>query len=198
MKPSTAPSNDSSKMFPPNAAASGQPPTPPPAPRCAASVRGCRTIKTASPYTIGIPRAPLHHLLRSAVRRFPLNVAIKFEGNWITYRRLNQESNRFANALRSLGVEKGDRVAILMPNIPQFIICFYGVLKAGAVAVFTPPARKPRRSFANSTTRARRCWRPSPNSVISPSKQKSKQKFNTSSSPTSAIIYCRTIRSCLS
>ena len=91
------------------------------------------------PYTIGIPRAPLHHLLRSAVRRFPLNIAIKFEGNWITYRRLNQESNRFANALRSYGIQKWDRVAILMPNIPQFIICLYGVLKAGAVAVFTPP-----------------------------------------------------------
>lgn len=91
------------------------------------------------PYTIGVPRAPLHHFLRSAARRFPLNIALNFEGAWLTYRRLNHESNRFANALRSLGVDKGDRVLLLMPNVPQLVICFYGALKAGATVVFTLP-----------------------------------------------------------
>ncbi len=95
------------------------------------------------PFTVGIPRAPLHHLLRSAARRFPLHIAINFQGAWITYRRLNQESNRFANALRSLGVDKGDRVMLLMPNLPQLIICFYGALKAGAAVVFTLPITEP-------------------------------------------------------
>ena len=92
------------------------------------------------PYTIGIPRVSVHHLLRSAARRFPLNIAINFEGALITYRRLNQESNRFANALRSLGIAKGDRVLLLLPNLPQFLICYFGTLKAGAVAVFTLPS----------------------------------------------------------
>ncbi len=91
------------------------------------------------PFTVGIPRVPLHHFLRSAARRFPLNIALNYEGAWITYRRLNQESNRFANALRSLGVDKGDRVMLLLPNVPQMVICFYGALKAGAAAVFTLP-----------------------------------------------------------
>ena len=54
------------------------------------------------PYTIGIPNIPAHHLLRSAVRRFPHNTAIIFEGGRLTYRKLNHEANRFANALISL------------------------------------------------------------------------------------------------
>jgi long-chain acyl-CoA synthetase len=91
------------------------------------------------PYTIGIPRIPLHHLLRSAVRRYPNRTAIYFEGTQLSYRRLNHEANRFANALTALGIGKGGRVILYLPNIPQAVIAFYGVIKAGAVAVFTPP-----------------------------------------------------------
>jgi len=91
------------------------------------------------PYTIGIPRIPLHHLLRSAVRRFPNRAAIYFEGSQLSYRKLNHEANRFANALTALGIGKGARVVLYLPNIPQAVIAFYGVIKSGAVAVFTPP-----------------------------------------------------------
>jgi long-chain acyl-CoA synthetase len=55
------------------------------------------------PYTVGIPNIPLHQLLRSAVRRFPHHPAIFFEERRISYRRLNREANRFANALIALG-----------------------------------------------------------------------------------------------
>lgn len=89
------------------------------------------------PYTIPIPNVPLHHLMRSGVRRFPLRKAVIFEGKSLTYRQLNHEVNRFSNALRSLGVEKGDRVMVLMPNLPQLVIAYLGVLKIGAVAIFT-------------------------------------------------------------
>jgi len=92
------------------------------------------------PYTIGLPRVPVHHLLRSAVMRFPSKTAIQFEGSAIRYRRLNHEANRFANALLSLGLGKGSRVVLLLPNIPQMVIGFFGALKAGAVVVFIPPA----------------------------------------------------------
>ncbi|MBI5353785.1 MAG: alpha/beta fold hydrolase [Chloroflexi bacterium] len=91
------------------------------------------------PYTIGIPRIPLHHLLRSAVRRYPNRAALYFEGAKLSYRKLNHEANRFANALTAMGIGKGARVVLYLPNIPQAVIAFYGVLKAGAVAVFTPP-----------------------------------------------------------
>ncbi len=91
------------------------------------------------PYTIGIPRIPLHHLLRSAVRRYPHRTAIYFEGARLSYRRLNHEANRFANALTAMGIGKGARVVLYLPNIPQAVIAFYGIIKAGAVVVFTPP-----------------------------------------------------------
>jgi long-chain acyl-CoA synthetase len=95
------------------------------------------------PYTIGIPNIPLHHLLRSSVRRFPLQPAIYFEGSRHSYRHVNHEANRFANGLGSLGVGKGARVVLLLPNVPQMVIGFYGALKAGATAVFIPPVIEP-------------------------------------------------------
>jgi long-chain acyl-CoA synthetase len=95
------------------------------------------------PFTIGVPRIPLQHLLRSAVRRFPHRTAIRFEGRGLSYRRLNGEVNRFANALLRLGVGKGARVALLLPTLPQTAIGFFGTLKAGAVAVFIPPLTDP-------------------------------------------------------
>jgi long-chain acyl-CoA synthetase len=95
------------------------------------------------PYTVGVPNIPLHHLLRSSVRRFPNRPAIFFEGARLSYRKLNREVNRFANALLSLGVGKGARVVLLLPNVPQMVIGFYGVMKAGATAVFVPPVIEP-------------------------------------------------------
>src|SRR5215207_2794666 len=95
------------------------------------------------PYTVGIPNIPLHHLLRSAVRRFPNRPALFFEGSRISYRRLNHEANRFANALVAMGVGKGARVVLLLPNVPQMVIGFYGTMKAGATAVLVPPVIEP-------------------------------------------------------
>src|SRR5215216_7535 len=95
------------------------------------------------PYTVGVPRIPVHHLLRSSVRMFPTRPAIFFEGRSISYRRLNHEVNRFANALLALGLAKGAHIALLMPNIPQMVIAFYGTMKAGMTAVFVPPMIEP-------------------------------------------------------
>ena len=95
------------------------------------------------PYTVSVPNIPLHHLLRSSVRRFPNRPAVFFEGSRLSYRQLNHEANRFANALLSLGVGKGARVVLLLPNIPQMIVGFYGTMKAGATAVFIPPVIEP-------------------------------------------------------
>jgi long-chain acyl-CoA synthetase len=94
------------------------------------------------PYTICLPNIPLHRLLRSAVRRYHNRTALSFEGKRLSYRRLNHAVNRFANTLIERGIDKGDRVMLLLPNIPQAVIGFYGVLKAGAVAVFSLPLNK--------------------------------------------------------
>ncbi len=95
------------------------------------------------PFTIAIPEIPVHHLLRSAVRRFPARTAVIFEGEGISYRRLNHGANRFANALLGLGLAKGARVALLLPNTPQMVTAFYGTIKAGMTAVFVPPVIEP-------------------------------------------------------
>jgi len=91
------------------------------------------------PYTIAVPRVPLHYLIRTAANRFPHHTCILFEGKRISYRRMAHEINRFSRALRTLNVEKGDRVMLLLPNLPQMVIGFFGTLEAGAVAVFSLP-----------------------------------------------------------
>jgi len=95
------------------------------------------------PYTVDVPRIPAHHLLRSSVRRFPNHPAVYFEGTKLTYRKLNHEANRFANALLALGIGKGARVVLLLPNIPQMVVGYYGALKAGAAVVLMPPMTDP-------------------------------------------------------
>jgi len=95
------------------------------------------------PPTISIPAMPIYKFLRSAAKRFPNKTAIVFEGARLSYRRLNRESSRFANMLRALGVQKGEKVLILLPNLPQTVIAYYGALKMGAVVVFTTPLSDP-------------------------------------------------------
>jgi long-chain acyl-CoA synthetase len=95
------------------------------------------------PYTIGIPRVPTFNLLRSSAMRFPHRTAVEFEGGSLSFRKLNGEVNRFANALLKLGILKGARVALLLPNVPHLVIGFYGTLKAGGVAVFLTPLESP-------------------------------------------------------
>src|SRR6266566_3550253 len=91
------------------------------------------------PESLPLPKQVLHDLLSNAAREFPDRPALIFFGQKIGYRELDRLSNRFAHALCRLGVKKGDRVAIVLPNIPQFVIAFYGILKAGAVVVLGSP-----------------------------------------------------------
>ncbi len=94
------------------------------------------------PEQVPVPRQTLDELLSNAAREFPDRPAIHFFGQAISYRELDRLSNRFAHALRSLGVQPGDRVAIVLPNVPQCVIAFYGTLKAGGVVVMGSPLSK--------------------------------------------------------
>ena len=91
------------------------------------------------PADIEIPDEPLHAALSAAAKRFPRRTAIRFFGRSVSYAELDRLANRFANALLALGVRKGDRVALLMPNCPQMVVAYYGGLRAGAVMVPTSP-----------------------------------------------------------
>ena len=66
---------------------------------------------------------------------FPDKPALIFEDKTYTYQELNQQVNRLANALEALGLEKGDRVGLFLPNIPSFVIGYYAAQKLGAIVV---------------------------------------------------------------
>ncbi len=91
------------------------------------------------PESIEYPNVPLCQFLSDSAKRYPEKDALSFYGNRTSYRVLLEQANRFANALIGLGVKKGDRVAIMLPNIPQCVVAYYGALKMGAVVVMTNP-----------------------------------------------------------
>jgi long-chain acyl-CoA synthetase len=74
------------------------------------------------------------HLERSA-RHFPDRTAILFEGRTLTCRELEGAVNRTAHALVALGVRPGDRVALYLPNVPEFAVAYLATVKVGAIAV---------------------------------------------------------------
>ncbi|MEW6683910.1 MAG: long-chain fatty acid--CoA ligase [Nitrospirota bacterium] len=91
------------------------------------------------PQTLTYPAGPLHDLLSASASRFPSHTALVFYGRRYTYLDVERATNRFANALSRLGVRKGDRVAVMLPNTPQAVIAYYGALKIGAVVVQVNP-----------------------------------------------------------
>jgi long-chain acyl-CoA synthetase len=86
-----------------------------------------------------VPNAPLTTLLDNAVARFPRRPALVFLGRKISYRKLGRSVDRLAWALGGLGVRKGDRVALLLPNCPQQVIAFFAVLSRGGIVVMHNP-----------------------------------------------------------
>ena len=74
-------------------------------------------------------------MLVESAKRLPNHPAILSDGRSMTYAELDAAVNRFANALGTLGVKRGQNVMLMLPNIPEFVVAYYGTLKAGAVAV---------------------------------------------------------------
>ncbi|MBO9130577.1 AMP-binding protein [Bacillus sp. 165] len=91
------------------------------------------------PYTIEQECKPLQWYLKDTAAQLPNKIAIHFLGKDITFQEVYSQALQFANYLRSLGIEKGDRVAIMLPNCPQGVIGYYGTLLAGAIVVQTNP-----------------------------------------------------------
>jgi len=102
------------------------------------------------PERIDYPRHPLPTNLERAAQAYPNSIAViygavveplggRLMDTRLTYRELSEAVDRLAAGLQQLGVKKGDRVGILMPNVPQFIIAYYAILKIGAIVVPTNP-----------------------------------------------------------
>jgi long-chain acyl-CoA synthetase len=88
------------------------------------------------PRNLNYPEIPAYELLDQTAKRVPDRIAIIFEGSELTYSELRELSRRFALALKDLGVKKSDRVAVHLPNCPQFAVAYYGLLRCGGI--FTP------------------------------------------------------------
>ena len=91
------------------------------------------------PEELPTPQVLAHDFLSNSAAEFPNRTALHFFGQKISYRELDLLSNRCAHALCDLGLQRGDRVAVILPNVPQCVIAFYGVLKAGGVVVLGSP-----------------------------------------------------------
>jgi long-chain acyl-CoA synthetase len=87
------------------------------------------------PHALSYPEVPIHRFLLDTVDRHPDYVAVTFNEIHLTYKDLNERVNRFAHALLTLGVEKGDRVAFLLVNSPTYVFAFFAVMKLGAIVV---------------------------------------------------------------
>ena len=87
------------------------------------------------PQYLTYPRIPLYCLLDETAAKHPAGPCTNFFGRRLTYQQIKGLSDRFAASIRSLGIRRGDRVVLLLPNSPQFVIAYYGLLKAGAVIV---------------------------------------------------------------
>lgn len=91
------------------------------------------------PTSIRYPRIPAQSFFMVAALSNPDRVAVDFYGSETTFWQMREQMLRLANALRARGVEKGDRVGILLPNCPQFVIAYLATLSVGAIVVNMNP-----------------------------------------------------------
>jgi len=91
------------------------------------------------PTTVRVPRLAIHELIQIPANAYPDKAALNFYGTEITFLELRGLVMRFANALGSLGVQKGERVGIHLPNCPQYPIAYYAALSLGAIVVNLNP-----------------------------------------------------------
>ena len=96
-----------------------------------------------TPRTIEYPQKTMYQLVRAAAKRFPGNVAYEFMGKQTTYAEFLRRIDVTAKALLEIGVEKGDRVTICMPNSPQGVDCFYACNRIGAIPNMIHPLSAP-------------------------------------------------------
>ncbi|MFQ5873281.1 MAG: AMP-binding protein, partial [Dehalococcoidia bacterium] len=115
-----------------------------------------RHYPSSVPHTLDYPDIPLYQLLADTASSHPERTALLFFGRQTSYEALFDEVKQVASGLLHLGLKKGDRVAIMLPNCPQLVAAYYGVLWAGGVVVMVNPlytARELRVQFEDSEAR---------------------------------------------
>ncbi len=104
------------------------------------------------------PPEPLFYFLQESARKYPDRACTIFKGAAISFKEMDGLTDHLAAALADLGVKKGDRVGIFMPNTPQFVMAYFGILKAG-VSWWRPTrcTRRPRSLTSATTPASRSC-----------------------------------------
>jgi long-chain acyl-CoA synthetase len=113
------------------------------------------------PHDIPEQTGSLSHLIEESVTSYRGHVALEFFGATTTYAELGDRIARVAHSLHKLGVHKGDRVALILPNCPQHVVAFYAILRLGAVVVEHNPlytARELRHQFEDHGARVAIAW----------------------------------------
>jgi long-chain acyl-CoA synthetase len=93
---------------------------------------------------LNYPRRPLIDILRVAASDVPDKPATTFLGATLTFAEIKERADKFATALARMGIKQGDRVGVMLPNCPQYVIAVFGILRAGAIVVNVNPLYTPR------------------------------------------------------
>lgn len=96
------------------------------------------------PDEINFPRQPVHQILNQAALQFSDRPAVAFGDATLTYSEVKAQVDRLATALAGLGIGKGDRVGIMLPNCPQYLVSFFAIVRLGAIVVNVNPLYTPR------------------------------------------------------
>jgi len=91
------------------------------------------------PHELTFERVTLSAALSQTARKYPTKAALLFQGTSVSFMQLDDLVSRFASALLGLGVKPGDRVAVLLPNLVQTVVAYYGTLRAGAICALNNP-----------------------------------------------------------
>src|SRR4026207_1757385 len=101
-------------------------------------------VSSPSMTALNYPTVPLHDVMRVTAARFPDRPAITFKDAVMTFAEFDRESNRLANGLARLGLTAGDRIALYLPNGPQYELAFYAASKLGAISCPMNPSYRER------------------------------------------------------
>ena len=97
-----------------------------------------------TPTTLNYPRTTMQQQVRAVAKKYPENIAYTFMGKKTKYKELVERIDAAAKGLTALGIVKGDRVTICMPNCPQALDCFYGLNRIGAIPNMIHPLSAPK------------------------------------------------------